>query len=290
MAKTHPISITSATHGLAGNLVLPDNAGQENPVAGAVVLGGPGPVPLQRYTAEGARQWPVLWSEALGAAGLAGLCYDQRGSGLSSGLYHEATWEELYDDAKAAAEMLAVQPEISKVAAIAWADGAGFALQLAAEGKVDGLILLAPGYHTAEVRYATQMAELAARKGLSDRVVQIRVNQWRSEIQAVVRRVEQGERVAVTDLGGQMVSTNLIRFLQTTMFDPAQVAGRVKVPTLILHGAEDTVIPAAESQMLAEALGGPVERKVYPGQAHFLYRHHPAIADAAAWMRKYLSA
>lgn len=289
MAKTHPISISNETHGLAGNLVLPEGASQDQPVAGAVVLGGPGPVPLQRYTTEGAKQWPVLWTEALGAANLAGLCYDQRGSGLSSGLYHEAGWEELYDDAKAAIEILAVQPEVKKVVAIAWADGAGFALQLAAEGKVDGLVLLAPGYHTAEARYANQMANLAARKGLSDRVVQIRVNQWRGEIQTVIKRVEQGERVAVTTLGDQPVNTNLVRFLQTVIFDPAPVARQVKVPTLILHGQEDNVVPAAESDALAGALGGPVERRVYPDQAHFLYRHQPAMADAAAWIRQHFA-
>lgn len=289
MAKTHPISIANETHGLAGDLVLPDGASQEQPVAGAVVLGGPGPVPLQRFSTEGAKQWPVLWTEALGAAGLAGLCYDQRGSGLSSGLYHEAGWDELYDDSKAAAEMLAVQPEIGKVVAIAWAEGTGFALQLAAEGKVDGLILLAPGYYTAEARYAAQMAALAARKGLSDRVVQIRVNQWRSEIESVVKRVEQGERVAVTDMGGQQVTTSLVRFLQTVIFDPAQVAGKVQVPALILHGADDTAITPAESEALAQALGGPVERRVYPGQGHFLHRHQQALADAVAWMHKNLA-
>lgn len=289
MAKTHPISITNEKHGLAGNLVLPEGAAQEHPVPGAVVLGGPGPVPLQRYSAEGARQWPVLWSEAFGAAGLAGLCYDQRGSGLSTGLYHEAAWEGLYDDAMAAAEMLAVQPEVSRVAAIAWGESAGFGLQLAAEGKVDGLILLAPGFLTAEVRYATQMADLAARKGLSDRVVQIRINQWRSEIESVVRRVEKGETTTVTDVGGRQVASNLLRFLQTVAFDPAQVAGLVKVPTLILHGEDDTAIRPFESESLAGALAGPVERIVYPGQTHFLFRHSEATADAAAWMKRLLA-
>ncbi|MFZ5826217.1 MAG: alpha/beta hydrolase [Bacillota bacterium] len=288
MAKTHPISITNEHHGLAGNLVLPDGATQERPVPGAVVLGGPGPAPLQRYSAEGNRQWPVLWSEAFGAAGLAGLCYDQRGSGLSTGLYHEAAWEGLYDDAKAATEMLAIQPEVGRVAAIAWGEGAGFGLQLAAEGKVDGLILLAPGFLTAEVRYATQMEELAARKGLSDRVVQIRVNQWRSEIESVIKRVEKGETTTVTEVGGQPVTTNLLRFLQTIVFDPAPLAGRVKVPTLILHGEEDTVIRPHESESLAGALGGPVERILYPGQAHFLYRHSQATADAVAWIKRHL--
>lgn len=286
MANTHPISITTETHGLSGNLVLPEGAARERPVSGAVILGGPGPVPLQRYSAEGARQWPVLWSEAFGAAGLAGLCYDQRGSGLSGGLYHEADSGGLYDDAMAATEMLALQPEVGRVTIIAWAEGTGFALQLAAAGKVDGLILLAPGFLTAEVRYAAHMAELAARKGLSDRVVQIRVNQWRSEIESVIKRVEQGQPTALTDIGGQQVATNLVRFLQTVAFDPAEVAGQVKVPTLILHGEADTAIRPDESAALAGALGGPVERILYPGQGHFLYRHPEATADAVAWVNR----
>lgn len=288
MTKTHPVSIASETHGLAGNLVLPEGATQQEPVPGAVVLGGPGPVPLHRYTTEGAKQWPVLWTERLGSGGLAGLCYDQRGSGLSTGVYHEAGWEELYEDARAATEVLAVQPEVGRVAAVAWADGAGFALQLAAEGKVDGLILLAPGYLTAEARYASQMAELAARKGLSDRVVQIRIRQWRGEIEAVMERVAQGEKIAATEIGGRSIHTNLVRFLQVTAFDPAAVAGRVRVPTLILHGEDDPVIRPAESEALAAALGGSVERILYPGQAHFLYRHPQAMADAVDWLRRRL--
>lgn len=289
MTKTHPISISSETHGLAGNLVLPDSAAPERPVPGVVVLGGPGPAPLYRYTAEGARQWPVTWTEGFGAAGMAGLCYDQRGSGLSTGLYHEADWDGLQEDARAAAEMLSLQPEVGRTAAIAWGDGTGFALQLAAAGKVDGLILLAPGFLTAEARYAAHMAELASRKGLSDRVVQIRVNQWKGEIEAAIRRVQQGETVSVTEIGGQQVATNLIRFLQTVAFDPAQVAGLVKVPTLILHGADDAVIPATESEALSQALAGPVERILYPNQAHFLYRHPQAITDGVAWAKTHLA-
>jgi len=289
MAKTDPISIANETHGLAGNLVLPDHAAPESPVPGAVVLGGPGPLPLQRYTREGTKNWPVVWSESFGHGGVAGLCFDQRGSGLSSGLYHEADWDELYDDARAAAEMLAVQPEVGRVAAVAWADGAAFALHLAAEGKVQALVLLSPGYLTAEERYAAQMSRLAAQKGLSDRVVQIRVSQWRSEMQALVKRVEQGETTAVTTVGDEQVTTNLVRFLQMTAFDPAPVARQVAVPVLILHGENDSVIPPAESERLAEALGGPVERRLYPGDAHFLYRNQTALRDAADWIKRVLA-
>lgn len=289
MPKTEPISIANETHGLAGNLVLPEGDAAGGKLPGAVILGGPGPVPLQRYSAEGAKQWPVLWSESLGAAGVGTLCYDQRGSGLSTGVYHEADWDGLYDDAVAAAEMLAIQPEIGKVAAIAWDEGCGFALKLAAEGAVHALVLMAPACHNAEERYEADIRSLAARRGLSDRVVQIRVNQWRGDVQATMQRVQQGETIASTDVGGQVVQTNLVRFLQNIAFNPAAVAPAVKVPVLILHGADDTAIPPSESEALAAALTGPVERIVYPGVAHFLYRHPRALADAAAWLNRTLA-
>ncbi len=289
MPKNHPISISTETHGLAGNLILPDQASKDSPAPGAIVIGGPGPMPLQRYTAEGAKQWPVQWTEALGEAGLAGLCYDQRGSGLSTGQYEDADWSDLYDDAVAALDLLKVQPEVGKVAAISWAEGCHFALQLAAEGKVDALVLLAPAYHNAEERYAASIAALAARKGLSERVVKVRVDQWKSEVMALAKRVEQGETKTTTDLGGQQVTTNLVRFLQTIAFDPGAVARQVKVPVLVLHGEDDTAIPPSESELLARAVPGPCDRITYRGVAHFLYRHPKAMKDAVDWLKKTLA-
>lgn len=285
MTKLDTVWIAGEAHGLAGNLVLPAGASPEGRVPGAVVVGGPGPAPLQRYTRDGFKEWPMLWTERLAESGVAGLCYDQRGSGLSGGQYHEADEEDLYADCAAAVEMLRLQPEVGRVAAVAWDDGTSFALRLAAEGRVDALILLAPGFLTAEARYRAQVSALAARKGLSDRVVQIRLRQWQAEVEAIRRRVEAGERVSTSEVGGRRVTTNLLRLLHTLTFDPAEWAGQCKVPVLILHGADDAVIPPGESETLAAALGGPVDRIVYPGQGHFLYRHRQAVQDAADWIR-----
>jgi pimeloyl-ACP methyl ester carboxylesterase len=289
MPMTHPLAITMEGYGVAGNLVLPEGASETAQVPGVLIVGDPGPFPLQRYSAVGARNWPVLWTEALGAAGLGGLCYDQRGSGLSTGEYHEADWNGLYEEAVAAAEMLAAQPEVSKTAAVAWADGCAFALRLAAEGKVGALVLLAPAYHTEEVRYAKGIRDLAARKGLSDRVVQLRVGQWQSEIMKTAARVQQGETTATVDLGGKQVTTNLLRFLQNVAYDPAPVAARVQAPVLLLHGADDAAIAPSESEAMARALPGMADRITYPGVAHFLYRHPQALKDAAAWLRQVLN-
>jgi pimeloyl-ACP methyl ester carboxylesterase len=288
MAKTHPVSISNETHGLAGDLILPDGASAEQKVNAAVLIGGPGPLPLTRY--EGREpNWPIQWAHALVEAGLGALAYDQRGGGLSSGEYHEADWDGLYDDVKAAQEMLALQPEVNKVAGIAWGDGTQFALQLAAEKRVDALVLLAPAFHPTEERYLHDLRELASRKGLSERVVQIRHGQWKQEMAGILARVQGGERYSVTDLGGKQVQTNLVRFLQHTAFNPGAVAAQVKVPVLILHGEADTAVAPRESATLATTLTCPVRRITYPGQGHFLYRHGQAIQDAAAWLGEALA-
>jgi pimeloyl-ACP methyl ester carboxylesterase len=257
MAKTHPVSISSETHGLAGDLILPDAASAEQKINAAVLIGGPGPLPLTRYDGR-EPNWPVQWAHALAKAGLGALAYDQRGGGLSSGEYHEADWDALYDDAKAVQEMLAVQPEVAKVAGVAWGDGTQFALQLAAEGKLKALVLLAPAFHPTEERYLHDLRDLASRKGLSERVVQIRHGQWKQEMAGLLSRVQAGERISVTDVGGRQVQTNLVRFLQHTAYNPGAVAAHVTVPVLILHGEADTAVAPRESAALATAIGGPV--------------------------------
>lgn len=289
LPKTDPVSIACETHGLAGNFVLPDGASAGAPVPGVLFVGGPGPIPMSRYSDQGAKHWPVLWSEVMGDAGLAALCYDQRGSGLSSGLYHEADWNALYEDARAAAEVLSIQPEVGRIAAIAWGDGCSFALQLAVEGRVAALVLLAPPFHTSEERYARGVAALAAKRGLSDRVVQLRINQWKQEILATARRVEAGETTSSTDLGGRQVTTNLVRLLQTLTYSPAEAVPHVQAPALLLHGEDDSAIAPAESAAMASAMGDRAERITYPGAAHFLYREPQVLADATAWLKRSLT-
>ncbi len=51
---------------------------------------------------------------------------------------------------------------------------------------------------------------------------------------------------------------------------PLAWAPRVQVPVLLIHGADDTLVPPEQSAQLAGALGGPVTRIVLPGQEHIL--------------------
>lgn len=51
-------------------------------------------------------------------------------------------------------------------------------------------------------------------------------------------------------------------------FDSLAMAPRVKAPALFLMGDADDLIPMAHSQALADAWGGPAERKVFKGFGH----------------------
>lgn len=49
---------------------------------------------------------------------------------------------------------------------------------------------------------------------------------------------------------------------------PLELAPLVRVPALIVHGADDPVVPLADARRLADALAGPVDRVEVPGAKH----------------------
>lgn len=288
MSRHHPFTIPLDQYTLGGSIILPDGASPDQQVPVAVFVGDPGPYPLTRHTDQGTVRWPMAWAEAFATEGVGSFCYDQRGGGITSGDYADANREDLLTEAREVVAMALAQAETSRCAAIGWADGASFALQLAAEGVVDAVVLLAPPFRTAEGRYEAQVRDLARRGGFSDRVVALRLQKWRDEMTAMSRRVEEGEARSTQEIGGQSVSLNLNRFLQTATFDPAGVAASVRKPVLLLHGEADAIIPPDESAMLASELQCPCRRITYPKVEHFLYRHADAALDAARWLAQTL--
>lgn len=294
MPTSHPVTIGMDGYAVAGTLFLPDGATPEQRVPGVVIAGGPDPLPQVRYAEQGGQNWPMIWATHLVKAGLAVLCYDQRGGGLSTGEYHAADRDELFHELLNVTDMLRAQPEVDgrRLGVLGWAEGAGFALTLAQKGEVAAAALLAAPFHTAEQRYATWISSLAQRKGLSERVVGLRVKMWRDDMARTQAAVAQGVRTTTTDVGGQQVTTNLVRFVQNQAFDPKSLLPGLTAPVLLLHGTHDEVIPAKESEELQAALqaaGVAVERKLYPRVEHFLYRDNRVAQDAAKWFKQVLA-
>ncbi|MET0401325.1 MAG: alpha/beta fold hydrolase [Cystobacter sp.] len=63
--------------------------------------------------------------------------------------------------------------------------------------------------------------------------------------------------------------------------------GDIHCPALVLHGLDDTAIPATEGQALAEALPGPARFVPIPGAAHAPTLTHPELVNPplAAFLR-----
>lgn len=62
--------------------------------------------------------------------------------------------------------------------------------------------------------------------------------------------------------------------IMTHYFDSISLASRIKNPMLCLTGSEDSVIPPAVSQRLADSWGGEVTYIEYPGEDHSLLFHN----------------
>ncbi len=61
--------------------------------------------------------------------------------------------------------------------------------------------------------------------------------------------------------------------------------GQITIPTLVIHGADDTLVPTAASASLAKSVS--VERKVYPGlrhELHFEPEGAQVVGDVGDWI------
>lgn len=83
----------------------------------------------------------------------------------------------------------------------------------------------------------------------------------------------------------------ILRYVQYVIghrFDdiaPLTTIGRVRCPTLLIHGAEDTTVPVAEAQAIYAARGdGPVELKIVPGS----HDDYGDIGQEAAYLVAFL--
>ena len=65
--------------------------------------------------------------------------------------------------------------------------------------------------------------------------------------------------------------------------------GRIRVPTLVIHGGADHLVPTASSEVFAGRPG--IERRVFPGLAHETFNEPEGpevVADVAAWIGAHL--
>ncbi|MEZ5176130.1 MAG: alpha/beta hydrolase [Acidimicrobiia bacterium] len=98
-----------------------------------------------------------------------------------------------------------------------------------------------------------------------------------------------GEDYAADPLVQQRGTLGLGRAVFTEQESLAPHLGEITVPTLVIHGGDDILVPTAASEPLTESVS--VERRVYPGlrhEVHFEPEGEQVVADVGDWIESKL--
>ncbi len=194
--------------------------------------------------------------------GIAVFTYDRRGSGRSGGNLKDSDYAMLADDAIAAVKMLQDDDRIDPKRVGIWglSQGGWLSLLAAARSPEVGFVasIAAPvvtpdvqmmfrsenfmrinGYSEAEI---AQMR--TARKAVDD---YMRGNGDRATAQTLVDRIKDKPWFDQMYLGATVGDRATSRWRKEIEYDPLPPLDKVKVPALILYGANDPVVPVAIS-------------------------------------------
>jgi alpha-beta hydrolase superfamily lysophospholipase len=224
--------------------------------------------------------------ERLAADGVHVHAYDQRGFGGSGGpRAHVDTWDEIFDDLE---ECLAAARSVAP------------ALPVVLYGhSLGGLIALA---YTLLERPKPDLLVLSA-PGLADRL-----RAWKRRLAMALDRIAPrllvNNGIAEDQLAADprpdfvyeddplMENRSTVRFgalgfaNQASARRTVQALDHLPVPTLVIHGADDPIVPIAASELLERF--PEVRRIVYPGLRHEVHNETDsrALADILAWLRE----
>jgi len=236
---------TTLGFSLAGTLTLPRE--RRGLVPAVVTITGSGgqdrdeEIPLVR----GYRPFRQL-ADTLGRAGIAVLRMDDRGVGGSGGAGGNPTTAELARDIAAGIDWLATRPEIDpgRIALVGHSEGGVIAPLLAAEGSPVRAIVVLAG---------------PSRTGRSILEYQ---NRYAIERAPTIRPEARDSAfaVALRMLDSATASNRWIAWFAD--YDPKLAAARVRVPTLILHGATDRQVTADQAEELGAAIRAGGNRDV----------------------------
>lgn len=200
--------------------------------------------------------YPQLAARLSAETGGVVLTFDLRGTGLSEGDFSLLGWRA---DLAAAVQVVREVPGVSKVWLVGAAAGATLAIAAAAEDSaIAGVAAFAP------------QLELVERS-------------------ADPRRLVAEARAAglVRSAGFPPDPASWARELYSLR--PLQLAARLPPrPLLVVHGASDEVVPAADARALAEAAHSSAELRVLAGAGHALLYDPRALALLLGWFDRHL--
>jgi pimeloyl-ACP methyl ester carboxylesterase len=269
---------------LGATLALP--AGADRPVPAVVLASGSGPLDRDSNVRGARFDVSRQLASALAGAGLASLRYDKRGVGESPGDWRAAGLYDNVDDLDRARATLAARPEVDAAAILlaGHSEGALLATALAARGApVVGVVLLStsatPGADLLRWQARRIAPTLPAPVRAVLRVLRIDLDRKVAANHAKIRAT----RTDIARVGGAKLNARWTR--EFLAHDPRADLARITVPVLAITGEKDLQVPAADLDVVAATVRGPVTVQRVPDLTHTL-RSQPGAPSLGAYRRE----
>jgi hypothetical protein len=265
----HEQSVTVATGPwqLPGTLTVPNGAG---PFPAVVLVQGSGPHDEDETIGPNKPFKDLAWG--LASRGIAVLRYEKRTHKYAAQLAKDSNLtvkEEVTDDARAAAALLAQQPEVGKdrIYVLGHSLGGMLAPRIAeGDDQIAGIIIMAGSTRPLGQIVVDQIKYLSTLSGPAGEGA-------KKQIEAAEKFAQDYDRPTlkpsetVSMLG---IPTPASYVLDLRSYDPAATAARLKIPILVLQADSDYQVTKKDFEGWQKALGGHnnVTMKSYPGLCH----------------------
>jgi len=264
--REQPVSVAFRHWALPGTLSVPKGAG---PFPLVVLVHGSGPHDQDETIGPNAPFKDLAWG--LADHGVAVLRYTKRtkqyGPQSSDDPQALTVRDEVIDDARAAVALAAKQPAIDpgRIYVLGHSLGGYLAPSIAhGDSQIAGLIILAGSARPLQRIVIEQVRYLAS--GLPVEQAQAQIATAERDAQAIESpTLAKGQTVS---LAGAKVPASY--FLDLRGYDPAQVAAQLAIPILVLQGARDYQVTAADYHRWKQALAkrSNATFKLYPSFTH----------------------
>jgi uncharacterized protein len=277
--RAEEVRFHNGTVELAGTLYMPRGPG---PFPAVVMVHGAG---------SGRRDEYAFYARWFAAHGIAGLAYDKRGTGASTGKRWEADYVDLSRDALAGLRFLQSRDRIDprRVGVMGISEGEWVGLLAAVEaGDAAFLIVVSPSGRSPAEQVLYEVEGNLRRSGVAEEAIRqaldlnrrvfafVRSGEGRealaADLEAARRQPWYGTAKLPDDLGG---AGDWAWWRSVMDFDPLPYWSRLGCPVLALSGGRDPKNPAADAQkrIRGALLAGGHQRftgRIYPRAEHGL--------------------